>query len=158
VNSDLHERARLLIAISGPGVASGEEQLWLASHLETCSSCREFAERSREAIQALRAIPIMAGTDLVSATKLRVRRRADELHFRQERVWVISTCCVVVTLWSALTTATFWSALAWLGRQTRLSPTIWQIPFAVLCFMPGILAGIVLLARGTHLTDRNGTL
>ncbi|MGB9236553.1 MAG: hypothetical protein WCC04_19260 [Terriglobales bacterium] len=156
MNSDIHERARLLIALSGPDGISGKEQSWLASHLEFCPACREFAENSRQTIQTLRAISITAGANLVSTTQMRVRQRARELQRCQERVWVISICCAAVTLCTAFTTAVLWSGLAWVGQQTRLSPPVWEIPFAVLCFMPGLLAGILLLARGTHLADGNG--
>ena len=44
MNSDPHERARLMIALCGPEDVSNREQSWLAAHLESCPSCREFAE------------------------------------------------------------------------------------------------------------------
>ncbi len=156
MNTDLHERARLLVALSGPEEISGTEQAWLAAHLESCAACREFAENSQATIRSLRAIPITAGARLVSTTQLRVRQRAQELQLRQERLWVISICCAAVTLCTTLTTAVMWSGLAWVGQVARLSPPVWEIPFAVLCFMPGLLVGILMLARGTHLADRNG--
>jgi anti-sigma factor RsiW len=142
--------------LSGPEEVSNEEQSWLAAHLESCAACREFAENSRETIRALRAILVTAGASLVSTTQMRVRQRALELQRRQERVWVVSICCTAVTLCTALTTAVIWSGLAWVGQRVRLSPPQWEIPFAVLCIMPGLVVGIFLLARGTHLADRNG--
>jgi nitroreductase len=156
VNADVHERARMLIALSGPEEIPGAEQSWLAAHLESCAACREFAENSRETIRSLRAIPITAGASLVSVTQIRVRQRAQELQHRHERMWVISICCAAVTLCTALTTVLLWSGLAWVGQRVQLSPPLWEIPFAALCFMPGLLVGIFLLARGTHLTHGNG--
>jgi hypothetical protein len=146
----------MLIALSGSEEVSHAEQSWLAAHLESCAPCREFAENSREAVRSLRAIPITAGGGLVSTTQMRVRQRALELRRRQERVWVVSICCAAVTLCTAFTTAVIWGGLAWVGQQVRLSPPVWEIPFVVLCFMPGLLVGIFLLARGTHLADHNG--
>lgn len=157
MNTDLHERARMLIAVSGPEEVSHEEQSWLSTHLESCAECRQFAENSRATIQALRAIPVTAGARLVAATQMRVRERAQELQRRQERVWVISICCAAVTLCTALTTAALWTGLAWLGQQARIAAPVWEIPFAVVCFMPGVLVGLLLLARGTHLADRDGS-
>jgi hypothetical protein len=157
MNDDLHERARMLIALSGPEEVPSAEQSWLAGHLESCASCRGFAEKSRQTIQSLRAIPITAGARLVSTTQMRVRQRAQELQRRQERIWVISICCTAVTVGTAFSTALLWGGLAWLGQQVRLSPPVWEIPFAVLCLMPGLVAGMFLLARGTHLADRNGS-
>lgn len=156
MNADLHKRARMLIALSGPEEIPGAAQAWLASHLESCAACREFAENSRETIQLLCAIPVTAGAALVSTTQMRVRQRALELQRQHERVWVVSICCAAVTLCTALSTAMMWSGLAWVGQRVRLSPPAWEIPFGVLSFLPGLLVGIFLLARGTHLADRNG--
>jgi len=155
VNADLHERARLLIALSGPGEVSNAEQSWLNAHLDSCAPCREFAENSRETIRSLRAMPITAGANLVSTTQMRVRQRAQELQRREERLWVISACCAAVTLCTAFTTAALWRGFAWMGEQARLSAPVWEIGFLVFCLMPGIMAGILLLARGTHLADHS---
>jgi len=146
----------MLIALSGAEERSNEEQSWLAAHLESCAACRGFAENARETIRSLRAIPITAGASLVSTTQVRVRQRALELQRRHERVWVVSICCAAVTLCTALSTAMIWTGLAWAGQRVQLSPPVWEIPFGVLCFLPGLLVGILLLARGTHLANGNG--
>jgi predicted anti-sigma-YlaC factor YlaD len=157
VNSDIHERARLLIALSRAEEVPNAEQSWLAAHLESCAPCRQFAENAGEAIRSLRAIPVAAGASLVSATQLRVRQRAIELERRQERLWVVWICCVAVTLATAATTAALWGGLAWLGQQARLSATVWESCLIMFCLTPAILAAILLLARGIHLADRNGS-
>ena len=54
VNSDPHKRARLMIALSGPEHISNRERSWLAAHLESCQSCREFAESTGEAIRFIK--------------------------------------------------------------------------------------------------------
>ncbi|MGH9513299.1 MAG: hypothetical protein ACRD2U_14295 [Terriglobales bacterium] len=166
MNSDPHERARLMIASSGPRKilgsepsSSGEsrsEELWLATHLESCALCREFAESSRETIQSLRGIPVMASERLVSTTKMRVRRRTEELHRQQERLWVVWACCAAVTLSTVISTAVLWGGFEWMGRLTGLSAPVWEGGFMVLYLMPGVLIGILLLAQGTFLADHNG--
>jgi hypothetical protein len=160
MNSDPHERARMLIALSGsvatPNDGSSRlEDSWLAAHLASCASCREFAENLRQAITSLRGIPITAGTRLVSTTKMRVRQRTRELQRQQERLWVILICCAVVTLSAALTTAALWRGLAWIGGEARFSAPEWQVGFIVFYLMPAMLVGILLLARGTFLADHN---
>jgi hypothetical protein len=157
MKADLHERARLLIALSGSEEAGSAEQSWLAAHLESCVTCREFAESSRKTVGSLRAAPIAAGATLVSTTQLRVRQRAHELQREQERLWVIWVCCGAVTLCTAFTTAVLWWGFAWIGQQVRISATVWEAGFAVFCLMPAILTGILLLARGTHLVDHNSS-
>lgn len=158
MNAGLHERARMLIALSGPEGLSAEDQGWLAAHMESCTLCREFAENSRETIRALRTVSVTADSNLVSATQKRVRQRALELQRQQERLWVIWVCSVAVTLGTLFTTALLWGGFVWLGQQTRLVDPIWQIGFMALGMMPAIVAGIVLLARGTYMADHNGSL
>jgi hypothetical protein len=160
MNFDLHERARLMITLSGPEGFSKAEKLWLAEHLGSCPTCREFAKNSQETIRALRGIPITASGHLVSTTQMRVRQRAGELQRQQERLWVICACCAAVTLSSAVTTAALWRGFAWLGQQwisqhVRFSAPVREGGFVVVYLMPAVLAGILLLARGTFLADQN---
>jgi predicted anti-sigma-YlaC factor YlaD len=167
VKNDPHERARMLIALSGPEQQSNEEtpiaeRSWLAAHLESCASCREFADSSAEAIRSLRAIPIMAGASLVSATRVRVRQRAQELQRHQERMRVIWVCCLAVTLCTALSTAVLWRGLAWMsqqwiGQQAWLPAPVWEIALVAISVMPAVVAGILLISRGTYMADHNGT-
>jgi hypothetical protein len=177
---DVHERARRLIALSSPRQGfddkpaseevSAAERSWLAAHLESCTSCREFAETSSETIRALRAIPVMAGASLVSATRMRVRQRAQELQRHQERLRVIWICSAAVTVCTAFSTVLLWRGFAWMGQwlsqqagqqwigqQDRLSSPVFGLGFVTLLLMPAIVAGIILLARGTYMADHNGT-
>jgi predicted anti-sigma-YlaC factor YlaD len=157
MSTDLHERARMLIALSGPEQPAGAEQSWLAAHLASCPACRDFAENSRETILSLRGIPIAASRSLVAATQLRVRRRAAELQRQQERLWVVCACCAAVSLSTTVTSTLLWRAFAWIGQQAQLSAPVWEGLFVVFCLMPAVVAGMVLLARGTFLADHLGS-
>ena len=108
-------------------------------------------------VRTLRSLPLAADSRLVRATQMRVRQRALELQRQQERLWVICVCCVAVTLGTAFTTAVLWRGLAWMGQQARLPGPVWQIGLVALGLMPAIVAGILLLARGTYLADHNGS-
>jgi predicted anti-sigma-YlaC factor YlaD len=153
MNSDLHERARMLVALSGPEGLAAEEQSWLATHLESCPACREFAENTSEAIASLRMVSVTAGARLISATQLRVRQRALELQNRQERMWIVAVCCAAVTVCAAVTTFFLWSGFAWLGAWARLDPPVWAVSFVAFSLMPALVTGLLLLARGTHLAE-----
>lgn len=148
----------MLIALSGPEGIASEEQAWLAAHLESCPACREFAENSREAIGALRTVSITAGARLVWTAQLRVRKRALELQRRQERMWIVAVCCAAVTTCTVASTVVLWRGFAWLGEQMQVSRPVWQVSFAVVSLLPAVIAAILLLARGTHLADGNGSL
>jgi len=157
MNNDAHERARNLIAWAGPEALSSADRAWLAAHVETCASCRTFAENAVATIHALRAIPIAAERSLVSTTQMKVRRRALELQSQRERFWLVSVSCTAVTLCALLSTFALWRGFAWVGARAQLAPSIWQVGFLVFCVTPALVAGVLLLLRGTHLADRTGS-
>jgi predicted anti-sigma-YlaC factor YlaD len=153
---DPHDEARELIAL-GEGL-SDTQQTRLRAHLQECRACGHYAEAAGRAVRTLRSQPLAADSSLVRATQMRVRQRALELQRQQERLWVICVCCVAVTLGTALTTAVLWGGFAWIGHQARLPGPVWQICLLALGLMPAIVVAILLLARGTHLADHNGSL
>ncbi len=157
LNNDAHERAQKLIVLAGPEAFSISDQTWLTAHLEACAPCRAFAENARETIHGLRAIPIAAGRSLVSTTQMRVRRRALELQRHRERLWLVSISCTVVTLCALLSAVALWRGFEWLGARAQLASSVWQVGFLVFCVMPALVAGILLLARDTHLADHTGS-
>jgi hypothetical protein len=161
VNTDAHERARKLIALDVPDEFSGPDQVasnaWLRAHLETCDRCRAFAGNASETIRGLRAISMVAERGLVSTTQTMVRRRALELQRHRERLWLVAVSCTAVTLCALLSTAALWRGFAWLGARAQLAPSVWQIAFLVFSGMPAVVAGILLLAKGTHLADHAGS-
>jgi peptidoglycan biosynthesis protein MviN/MurJ (putative lipid II flippase) len=125
--------------------------------MQECTACRDYAEAAARAIRELRSQPVAADSALVQATQMRVRSRALELRQQQERLWVICVCCAAVTLGTAFTTVVLWRGFAWMEQQARLSGPVWPIGLVVLSLMPAIVAGILLLAQGTHLADHNGS-
>jgi predicted anti-sigma-YlaC factor YlaD len=151
-----HDEAGKLITL-GEGLPDAQ-QGWLRAHLEECSACRDYAEAANWVVRTLRSLPLAADFRLVRATQMRVRQRALELQWRQERLWVVCVCCVAVTVGTALTTAVLWRGLAWMEQLARLSGPAWQIGLVALGLMPAIVVGILLLARGTHLADYDGSL
>lgn len=161
MNNDAHERARNLIALAGPEAPSGADHrssnAWLAAHLEACAPCRAFAENARETIYGLRAIPIAAERSLISTTQMRVRRRALELQRSRERLWLVSISCTAVTVCALVSAAVLWRGFEWAGAQAGLAPLIWQVGFVVFCVTPSLVAGVLLLLRGTHLANHTGS-
>jgi predicted anti-sigma-YlaC factor YlaD len=161
VSTDAHERARKLIALAGaeelPATDQVESNVWLAAHLDRCEGCRAFADNAAETIRGLRAIPMAAERGLVATTQMRVRRRALELQRQRERLWVVTISCTAVTVFALLTAAVLWRGFEWLGERAQLASSVWQVGFLVFCAMPALVAGILLLARGTHLADHAGS-
>ncbi len=157
MTTDSHDRARLLIALEGPEAFSASDQSWLQEHMRGCATCRDFAENVAGAVHALRAIPFAADSRLVATTQQLVRRRALELQRQRERLWLVCVSCTVVTVFAVFSTIALWQGFAWLGAEAHLSPSIWQVAFLVFCGTPALVAGILLLARDTHLADHAGS-
>jgi hypothetical protein len=156
VNTDPHERARMLIALAGPEAPSRppSSDAWLATHLETCDSCRAFAGNTAGTIRGLRSIPIAAQRSLVAATQMRVRHRALELQRHRERMWLVVVSCTAVTLCALLSAVALWRGFEWLGARAQLPSSVWQVGFLVFCVMPALVTAILLFARGTHFETR----
>jgi predicted anti-sigma-YlaC factor YlaD len=154
VNTHAHERARELIAIAGPLSAQTSSDAWLAAHLETCDSCRAFAENVAVTIHGLRSIPIAAQRSLVTTTQMRVRERARELQRHRERMWLVSISCTAVTLCALFSTVAMWRGFEWLGTRAQLPSSVWQVSFLVFCVLPALVTAILLLARGTQFETR----
>jgi len=154
-----HEQARKLIALAGANDKDllAAEQTWLRAHLEDCAACRNYADAAGRVVRELHSQPVAADFTLVRTTQMRVRSRALELRRQQERLWVICVCCVAVTLVTVATTAVLWRGFAWLGRLAQLPEPVWQIGLLALGLMPALLAGILMLARGTYWADHNGS-
>ena len=157
-----HDEARELIVLAGSKLVGAKNEglgdaqhVWLRTHLQECVTCREYAEAAGRVVRALRSHPLAADSTLVQATQMRVRSRALELQRQQERLWVICVCCVAVTLGTTFTTAVLWRGFAWIGQQTQIPGPVWQIGLVALGSMPAIVAGILLLARGTYLAEHN---
>jgi len=153
---NLHDQARELIAL-GEGL-SDSQQVWLRAHIDECEACRRHAETANGVVRSLRSLPLVADSRLVRATQLRVRSRALELQRQHERLRVICVCSFAVTLSTAFTTAALWRGFAWMGQQAQLPGPVWQIGLVALGLMPAIVAGILLLARGTYLAENDGSL
>jgi predicted anti-sigma-YlaC factor YlaD len=161
-NNDDHERARKLIALARTKALTGRESpsgpssaAWLVAHLHNCASCRSFAENAAETIRGIRAISIAAGRSLVSATQMKVRRRALELQRRRERLWMVSVSCIAVTVCALLSTFILWRGFEWLGERAAVPSSVWQVAFLVLCGMPVLVTGILLMAKDKHFADRH---
>jgi hypothetical protein len=154
---DEHERAKNLIVLAGPEALSLDDQKWLATHVEACTSCHTFAENMRQTVHALRGIPIAAGRGLVSTTQMMVRRRALELQRQRERLWIVSISCIAVTVSALVSAFILWRGFEWLGERADLAPAIWQVGFLVFCLMPALIVGILLLARDAHLANHSGS-
>lgn len=148
---DAHEAARELIAV-GEGL-SDPEQTRLRNHLEHCEECRRYAEEVHQTVRALRSQPLAADSRLVRATQMRVRFHARRLREARERMWLVAMACLGVGLSATFTVPLLWRMFAWIGQQAGVPSLVWQSGFVLFFVAPTLVVGLLLLARGTHLSS-----
>jgi hypothetical protein len=146
-----HDEARELIAL-GEGL-SDSKQAWLLAHFDECESCRHYSEGVHGVVRALRSLPIAADSRLVHATQMRVRFHASRLRETRERMWLVGMACLGVGLSATLTVPFLWRLFAWMGERAGVSNLIWQTGFMFFFIAPVLAVSVLLLARGTHLTN-----
>ena len=149
---DTHNEARELIALGD--VLSDAQEIWLRSHLEDCASCRDHADATAQIIRGLRSVPVTADARLVRATQMRVRFHAARLRETRERMWLVAMACLGVGLSAALTLPLLWRLFAWIGEQAGLPTLVWQTGFLLFFIAPALVAGVLMLGRGTHVRSR----
>jgi predicted anti-sigma-YlaC factor YlaD len=146
-----HEEAQELIAL-GEGL-SDAQQAWLRAHLDECEACRHYAEAADRLVRSLRSLPLAADSRLVRATQMRVRFHASRLRETRERLWLVGVACLGVGLSATLTVPLLWRLFAWMGAWAGVSTWVWQAGFTFFWIVPALVVSVLLLARGTHLTN-----
>ena len=146
-----HDEARELIAL-GEGLSEAQ-QARLRSHLSECETCRHYAEAANTVVRTLRSLPLAADSRLVRATQMRVRFHAGRLRETRQRLWLVSIACLGVGLSGTLTVPLLWRLFAWLGQWAGVPTLAWQAGFIFFSVAPALGVGVLLLARGTHVTN-----
>ena len=146
-----HDEARELIAL-GEGLSDAQQNR-LRAHLEECATCRQYSETANGVVSSLRSLPLAADSRLVRATQMRVRFHASRLRETRERLWLVGMACLGVGLSATLTVPLLWRLFAWIGEWAGVSTMVWQAGFMFFFITPALVVGVLLLARGTHLTS-----
>ena len=148
---DTHDEAKELIAL-GEALLDAQ-QAWLRAHLDGCEACRQYAEAVNGVVRSLRSLPLAADSRLVRATQMRVRFHASRLRETRERMWLVGMACLGVGLSATLTVPLLWRLFAWMGEWAGVSTLVWQAGFMLFFIAPALAVSVLLLARGTYLTN-----
>ncbi|MGO9128068.1 MAG: hypothetical protein ACLP6G_24670 [Terriglobales bacterium] len=152
---DLHQQAQEWIALNGvDGLGlSDTQQSQLQTHLRECDSCREYADAATHVIRSLRSVPMAATPALARRTQARVRQHARLLRQQRERLWMVGIACAGIGFSASVTIPIMWRVFSWLGNWAGVSSPVWEAGFAAFVIAPALLVSVLLLARGTQLTD-----
>ena len=155
---DLHQQAHEWIALTGvDGLGLDDAQhSQLQTHLRECDSCREYADATSQVVRSLRSVPMAATPVLVRRTQARVRQHAQLLRQQRERLWMVGVACAGIGFSAAVTLPLMWRVFSWLGAWAGVSNPVWETGFTVFVIAPALLVSVLLLVRGTHVTDASG--
>ncbi len=155
---DVHQQAQEWIALTGvDGSGLGDaQQSQLQTHLRECDSCREYAEATSQVVRSLRSVPMAATPSLVRRTQARVRQHAHLLRQQRERLWMVGITCAGIGFSASVTIPIMWKVFSWLGAWAGVSSPVWEVGFAAFVIAPALLVSVLLLVRGTHVTDAAG--
>jgi predicted anti-sigma-YlaC factor YlaD len=158
MSRDVHQQAREWIALTGvDGLGLGDAQhSQLQAHLRECDLCREYADTTSQVVRSLRSVPMAATPWLVRTTQARVRQHAQLLRQQRERLWMVGVACAGIGFSASVTIPIMWKVFSWLGSWAGVSTPVWETGFGVFVIAPALLVSVLLLARGTHVTDDAG--
>jgi predicted anti-sigma-YlaC factor YlaD len=153
---DIHQQTQEWIALTGVDGLSDAQQSQLQTHLRECDACREYADATGQVIRSLRSVPMAATPSLVRRTQARVRQHAQLLRQQRERLWMVGVTCAGIGFSASVTIPIMWKIFSWLGTWAGVSSPVWEVGFTAFVIAPALLVSVLLLLRGTHLTDNAG--
>ena len=140
-----HERAIGLITQRDVEGISEADFRWLETHLAQCGECAGFVEALSGAEHALRSVTVMASASLVSATRLRVRARAEELREERSHMVLMGLSFCLGMLWSAGSMFVGWRLSAWVAQRFQVAT--WMVVGGMVVFwlLPAMATPLVLV-------------
>jgi predicted anti-sigma-YlaC factor YlaD len=148
-----HARAEQLIAKERVEDISQAELELLATHLQECESCTEFARKTAQVLRGLRAAGIELPAGLVSRTQFRVRLRAMELREREPQRRALWVMCGLSWVFGIASAPYVWRLFEWFGRLTGVPRLVLQLGFGLWWTIPALFAVIVLLLENARQTE-----
>jgi predicted anti-sigma-YlaC factor YlaD len=156
VTRNIHQQVQEWIALTGVEGLSDAQQSQLQTHLRECDACREYADSTSRVIRSLRSVPMAATPSLVRRTQARVRQHAQLLRQQRERLWMVGIACAGIGFSASVTIPIMWRIFSWMGSWAGVSTPVWETGFGIFVIAPAILVSVLLLVRGTGVTDAAG--
>ncbi len=147
MKEDLHERARRLIIASWVEGNSPADQEWLNSHLESCAGCTELASATERVLRTFRSATIHIEPALVSATRIRVRLRSQEVRQQQVQVPFLLILSALSWVWMLATTRYLWRGFEWIGHLIEVPALVWQMGFILWWALPAVAVAAMLTVQ-----------
>jgi hypothetical protein len=158
MSADIHARAQNLIAQERVEGISQAERDWLAAHLQECASCAQAAQRTGDALRALRSamMTVQLSRGLAERTRFRLQLRARELREREPRSALLWTMCAVSWGLGIVSASYVWRAIEWIGALTGAPRLVLEFGFGLWWAIPALFAAaIVVIENLRQANERN---
>jgi hypothetical protein len=150
MNTDMHARAKQLIAQERIEVISQSEREWLAAHLRDCVNCAALTRHTDQALRSMRTATIPLPSGLASRTQFRVRLRAQELREREPKRRMMWLACALSWAFGIASAPYVWRLFAWFGQRMGVPKLVWEIGFGLWWAIPAVFVAIVMLLENAR--------
>jgi hypothetical protein len=140
MTSDLHTRAKKIIAQQHIEPASSDDVNWLNAHLADCESCAAEQLQLRQSLSALRTMHLDLPPNLASRAQFRVRMRAEELREKEPAKTFVWAIAAVSWALGVSTAPWVWRGIEWLGQETGAPKLLLQAGFVLWWSVPPMIA------------------
>jgi hypothetical protein len=145
MQSDQHERCRLLIDRAVLEGIPAEDQRWIESHQEECAACREYAEISLRTVRALDGFPIDVDTAAAERVRHVVRVHVEQGAAAEARSEGFPALAAVAFGLTIAGSFAMWRLVGWVAAARGIAPEVWQPGVEVLWILPSVMVDVVLL-------------
>jgi anti-sigma factor RsiW len=156
MSEDTHKKAEALISTALVEGISETDRAWLDAHLEECVECASYAASVNRAVAALGSVTVSIRPELVEATRLRMRIRAQQLREERSRIRALWISCALSWILGAATAPLLWRGFEWAGRHLALPDLVWQAAFVLWWFVPAAIVGGALVWWRAGTPGENG--
>ena len=132
------------------GVATPDDQIWLATHLRDCVACSGKMEAATAAMEELHtfAAQNLASRNLVRNTQLQVRLRAAQMRQQEERMMPLWIGVSLVAVWAVGSLPMLWKGFEFMSQSFAWPAHVWQGAAVVAWLMPtGLLTSFAVSLR-----------
>jgi len=147
MQSDIHERCRLLIDHAVLEGIPADDRRWLDVHKEECAECRLYAELSVRAIRALDAFPIEVDAAAALRVQRVVRLHAEQLATAESERRGFPVGAAVAAGLTIAGSFAMWRLVDWAAAMRGIPPGVWQPGVEVFWILPSVMVDALLLFR-----------
>lgn len=152
MTQEIHRRAQGLIAAARVEGISPADREWLDAHLQSCSSCSEFANETEQAIRSLHLISVSVDPQLAARTRRAVHLRAKELQGQQSQLVPLWMSCALSWVLGGITLPLMWRGIEWVGQYLNLPSPVGILLLITWWALPTLAVAVLLGAKGSQVS------